>query len=403
MYHYKIDLPAEDFDQFVSQHPQANLLQSSSWAIVKDNWRSERLVVLNQNKEILAAALILIRPLPLGLSMLYLPRGPIMDYQDQKLVTYVMKALKERAKKHRAVFAKFDPSLFLSKKLPDGTVEQDSQTQAAIKHLETAGATWVGPSEELEETIQPRVHANIYKKYFSEESLTKRTRQNIRTARNKGIQIVFGGEELLDDFSTLMKQTEDRKNISLRGKDYYQKLLSIYGDDCFITMAWMDLSDRVQKLQAELLKKEEEANHFTEHTRQNKVDQNQKDQERIQAELSFLTQMQEKYGSQVPLATTLTLEYGPTAENIYAGMNDDFARYQAPLLTWYETALHSFNRGKSWHNMGGVENSLDGGLYNFKKNLSPVIEEFVGEFDLPTSPLYPLTSFALKLRKKIRK
>lgn len=403
MYHYKIDLPAEDFDQFVSQHPQANLLQSSSWALIKDNWNSERLVILNQENQIIAAALILIRPLPLGLTMLYLPRGPIMDYQNQELVTYVMKVLKERAKKHKAIFAKFDPSLFLSKTLPDGTVEQEPQTQIAIKHLSTAGAKWLGPSKELEETIQPRFHANIYSEFFDESNLSKRSKQNIRTARNKGIDLRFGREDLLDSFVELMKQTEERKQISLRGKDYYQKLLSTYGDDSFITMAWMDLSNRVQKLQAELLKKEEEADNFTEQTRQNKVEQNQKDQERIQAELSFLTQMQEKYGPQVPLAATLTLEYGPTSENIYAGMNNDFSRYHAPILTWLETAKHSFQRGKKWQNLGGIENNLDGGLYNFKKNLSPVVEEFVGEFDLPTSPLYPLASLALKLRKKLRK
>lgn len=403
MYHYQIDAPVADFDHFVSHHPQANLLQSSSWATIKNNWKSERLLVRNQEKEILAAALILIRPLPLGLTMLYIPRGPIMDYQDQELVNYVMQTLKERAKKHRAILAKFDPSLFLSKTLPDGSVEQDPLTQTAIQQLQQAGAKWLGPTEQLDESIQPRFHANLYQEYFDEKQLSKRARQNIRTARNKGIEIVFGREELLDAFAELMKQTEDRKQISLRGKDYYQKLLATYGDDSFITMALLDLDQRIQSLQAELQNLQAEANSFTDQTRTNKVEQNQKEQERLQTELSFLAEMQEKYGSKVALAATLTLEYGPTAENIYAGMNSDFTRYQAPILTWYETALHSFNRGKSWQNMGGVENKLDGGLFNFKKNLNPVIEEFVGEFDLATSPLYPLAQAALAFRKKLRK
>lgn len=403
MYHYQINIPTEEFDAFIRQHPQANLLQSSSWASIKDNWKSERLVIRDQSETIVAAVLILIHPLPLGFTMLYTPRGPIMDYQNQELVSYVLETLKERAKKHKAIFVKFDPSLFLTKTFPDGTVEQDPQTQVALKHLHTAGAKWLGPSEELEETIQPRFHANIYSAFFEESNLPKKSKQTIRTAKNKGIEIQFGGEELLDYFVDLMKQTEIRKQISLRGRNYYQKLLSTYGDDSFITMAFLNLTNRIQKLQTELLQKEKEAASFTDQTRQNKVLQNQKDQERIQSELVFLTQMQEKYGTKVPLAATLTLEYGPTAENIYAGMNNDFGRYQAPILTWLETAKHSFQRGKNWQNLGGIENNLDGGLYNFKKNLSPVIEEFVGEFDLPTSPLYSLASFALKLRKKIRK
>ena len=39
---------------------------------------------------------------------------------------------------------------------------------------------------------------------------------------------------------------------------------------------------------------------------------------------------------------------------------------------------NAFDRGASWQNMGGIENSLDGGLYHFKSKFNPVIEEFVG-------------------------
>ncbi len=50
----------------------------------------------------------------------------------------------------------------------------------------------------------------------------------------------------------------------------------------------------------------------------------------------------------------------------------------------------------------GVENHLDGGLYCFKSKFNPMIEEFVGEFNLPTSILYPLVNKAYQLRKKLR-
>ena len=67
------------------------------------------------------------------------------------------------------------------------------------------------------DTIQPTHHA-FYIGCFSENSLHKRVRQNIRTARNKGLEISIGREELLDDFSELLKKTEKRKAIHLRGK-----------------------------------------------------------------------------------------------------------------------------------------------------------------------------------------
>lgn len=43
MFDYKIGISEEEHDTFVIQHPQVNLLQSSSWAKIKDNWGNERL------------------------------------------------------------------------------------------------------------------------------------------------------------------------------------------------------------------------------------------------------------------------------------------------------------------------------------------------------------------------
>ena len=57
----------------------------------------------------------------------------------------------------------------------------------------------------MDDIIQPRIQAKIYKENFEEDKLSKSTRQAIRTARNKGLEIQYGGLELLDSFSELMK------------------------------------------------------------------------------------------------------------------------------------------------------------------------------------------------------
>ena len=54
-------------------------------------------------------------------------------------------------------------------------------------------------------------------------------------------------------------------------------------------------------------------------------------------------------------------------------------------------------------NLGGVENSLNGGLYHFKEKFNPTIEEYLGEFTMPIHPLYPLLRLALDFRKTLRK
>lgn len=401
MYTYKIGISAQEHDDFVKQSSQTNLLQSASWAKVKDNWDNER-IGFYKNNQLVASASILIKPLPLSMTMLYIPRGPIMDYQDQELLHFVLTSLKKFAKTKKALFIKFDPSLFLVQNQSGEERQDKPKTLDLINNLQKAGAIWLGRTELLDETIQPRFQANIYKDNFSEELLSKSTRQAIRTARNKGIQVQFGGSELLDDFSALMKKTENRKSIHLRGQDYYQKLLDTYPEHSYITLASINLNERLESLQVQKSKAEKEASKFTEKTKPGKIENNRQEQKRLQEEMDFLAEKMTQGAITVPLSGTLVLEYGTTSENIYAGMDEEYRRYQPAILTWYETAKHAFERGANWQNMGGVENDLDGGLYHFKSKFNPTIEEYAGEFNLPTNPLYHLSNIAYTLRKKFR-
>ena len=81
MYRYQIGIPTLEYDQFVKEHELANVLQSSAWEKVKSDWNHEKFGVYEEGK-LLAVASILIKSLPLGYKMFYIPRGPILDYRD---------------------------------------------------------------------------------------------------------------------------------------------------------------------------------------------------------------------------------------------------------------------------------------------------------------------------------
>ena len=131
---------------------------------------------------------------------------------------------------------------------------ETTDVQAVIDTLTKEGIEWTGRTSDMAENIQPRFQANIHKEFFTEQDLSKSTRQAIRTARNKGIQVQFGGTELLEDFASLMKKTEARKSIHLRGKDYYEKLLTTYQGQSYITLSTLDLEKRKTSLIKDLEK-----------------------------------------------------------------------------------------------------------------------------------------------------
>ena len=132
MFRYKIGISAQEHDDFVTAHPQANLLQSSAWAQIKDNWANERLGFYKDD-HLVAAASVLIKPLPLGMTMLYIPRGPIMDYGDKELLTFVLASLKKFAKEKKALFIKFDPSLFLAESKMGAELQDNTKTVELIQ------------------------------------------------------------------------------------------------------------------------------------------------------------------------------------------------------------------------------------------------------------------------------
>ena len=402
MYRYQLGIPLSEYDDFVKEHPMVNLLQSSAWEKVKSDWNHERLGVY-EGEKLLAVASILIKSLPLGYKMFYIPRGPILDYRDTEVLKFVLQSIKSYARSKKAIFVTFDPSICQSQHLVNQDKTEYPENLVLVETLGQLGVKWSGQTAEMDDTIQPRIQAKIYKENFEEDKLSKSTKQAIRTARNKGVEIQFGGTELLESFSFLMKKTEKRKEIHLRNEAYYKKLLDNFKDKAYITLATLDVSKRSQELEEQLAKNRALEETFTESTRTSKVEAQKKEKERLLEELTFLQEYMDAGQARVPLAATLTLEFGQTSINLYAGMDEDFKRYKAPILTWYETARYSFERGILWQNLGGVENALDGGLYRFKANFNPTIEEYLGEFTMPTHPLYPLLRLALDFRKTLRK
>ncbi|PCH11305.1 Lipid II:glycine glycyltransferase [Streptococcus parauberis] len=405
MYTYKIGISEKEHDEFLLNNKQCNLLQSSNWAGIKSNWSTER-IGFYEDGQLVATASLLIKNLPMNFTLIYIPRGPIMDYTDYELVDFVISSLKEFGKSKRAIFVKFDPSLFLTRYLvttePETNEEEDEVTITLIKFLTRLGVEWTGRTRDIGQTIQPRIQANIHAKNADFQLLPKKTKQAIRTAQNKGIDLTIGGPELLEDFATLMKKTEDRKGINLRGIDYYRKLMDTYPDDSYITMTSLDLVKRQRELTNQLEQAKLAKSKFTDKTKPGKIKETENAIDRFTGEINFLNEHIQTGVTTAPLAGTLTIVYGKTSENLYAGMDETFRNYQAALLTWYETGQEAFKRGCAWHNLGGVENNLNGGLYQFKSKLNPTLEEFAGEFNIPVSPLHGPAMLAYNLRKQIR-
>lgn len=391
IYQFETNINKKEFNDFVHHHEYCNLLQSYEWASIKENWDHIYTGVYDENKQLIATGLVLVKCLPMKLTMFYLPRGPVMDYSNERLLTYYFNELKRIAKKRRCLFIKFDPAIHINDYLSSEYNENRYETcQKYLDIFKGIGAKHHGFTMNIADTVQPRFQSNVYYIEGWEEHLPKHTKRLIKDANRRQVHIVSGGIERVDEFSRLVALTEERKNVALRNKEYFQKLMKTYPEDSIIFLAQCNvfqLAKAAHEKEEDLLKQLEELPKHAKKKLRRLNDQLRS----AQKEIKEFDEVLDEFGhidQSISIAGILSIKCGHTCEMLYAGMDERFKKFMPQYKEYVENFRWAFEQGCHWANMGGVEGTLDDGLTKFKDNFNPMINEFIGEFDLPVNPLF---------------
>ncbi|MFQ5612897.1 MAG: lipid II:glycine glycyltransferase FemX [Anaerolineae bacterium] len=195
------------WNDFAAGRPEFGLLQSYEWGELKEKqgWQPVRLAVTRQGS-IVAGAQVLIRPAARGLlSMAYVPRGPLVDWQDQETTTVLLEAIHREARRHRAIFLRIEPPVL--------------HDPAAHEQLASYGF------QHVQHTNQPRCSIVVDLPEDMDEllmALPSSTRYNIRRSGRKGVTIDVADESHLPTFYDLLEVTSVRSDFPIRPPDYYQ-------------------------------------------------------------------------------------------------------------------------------------------------------------------------------------
>lgn len=395
------DINNEKYTEFIKSHKHGNMMQAIEWSSIKNTWGSVRVAVSDDEDNIIAAAQVLTRK-----GLWYVPRGPILDYNNKELLGFFLTNLKKFAKTKQAKLVKLDiPIAVKDEKLANfKDVDVDRSSDELIKTFKSYGYNHKGFSLDMSSTIQPRFNTVTKLEKPIPDLFSKDTRRLIRDADKKFVEVRRCGKENLDDFLFALACTEKRKNISLRGREYFENLLDTFGDNALLYISYINVEKALKECHNRKENLEKEIEELGEKSPKKKrtLEEQVAGTDKLIALFNGL-EIEDKSKDQV-ISAAITIAYGNHAEIIYAGMNEDFAKLPAQYKVFSDTMKKAQEMGISEVSMGGIEGSLNDSLLGFKSKFSPNIVEYYGEFDLVISHVFNLMyNYGLPLRRKILK
>ena len=179
-----------DWNRFLSEHPNAHLLQTGEWGELKSafGWKPIRIITGNVGVQ------ILFRKLPLGFTLGYIPKAN----PDQSLWSEIETVCKQ----NRAIFLKLEPDLWENQKLE----------------------TWNLKLRTSPHNIQPPRTVVIDIHGSEDEILAKmkqKTRYNIRLAEKKGVTVRAWDD--IESFHKMMLVTGGRDGFGVHSLEYYKR------------------------------------------------------------------------------------------------------------------------------------------------------------------------------------
>jgi peptidoglycan pentaglycine glycine transferase (the first glycine) len=231
----------------ISKLPGPHFLQSYEWGQVKAKYGwVPYYAVWSDNGEfhviqddahlssflfpITAAALILKRTVSFrGLikaSILYAPKGPLLDWTNEPLRNRVLNDLQSFAKQQKAIFIKMDPDVELGRGVPgsEGDVI-DQNGQAVMAELKRRGWGYASDQIQFQNTVLIDLQPT------EEEILARmkpKTRYNVRLAEKKAVALRIG---TLGDLPALYKiyaETSVRDGFVIRDEEYYMTVWKLF-------------------------------------------------------------------------------------------------------------------------------------------------------------------------------
>ena len=190
------------WEKFLKKHPQAHILQTSNWGQLKASFNWTPRYLRREN----IGAMVLFRRLPLGMSVAYIPRGPVGEGNWSDF----WPAVDALCQGENAIFLRVEPDIW--EPVDDSLIERQLPGFVPSVQSTQPPRTIMIDLSDPEEDLLMRMKS--------------KTRYNIRLAARKDVVVEQSSDVAL--FHRMSLTTGARDDFGIHSQSYYQRAYDLF-------------------------------------------------------------------------------------------------------------------------------------------------------------------------------
>ncbi len=409
------NLTDSEFNQFSMVHPNNMFFQSSYWGELKEStgWK-KHLVGIKENGKIVGATLLLSKKIPiLAKNMFYAPRGFLIDYQKEQMISQFTKAVAHYVKKKNGIFFKINPSVIYQQRNIDGDIVVDgTQNHKLVDYLIKIGYQHNGFTIHYGKDLEPRWISILDIKNKTEQDILNQmrstTKSGIQSAYKHGLKLIQIDKSRLKEFKQLMEHTGERRGFIDRPLSYYEKMYDIFHkeNNIKIMLVELDTKEYLNNLGIQYQTTEQKMNQSKKLGLKKEL---QSQLDAIDKKIKEMQMIQTEDGEIITVAGGLFMTYGTQVLSLFGASYRKYMHFNGQYFLNYEMIKYAIQNDYEKFNFYGItgdftENSPMYGLFNFKRGFHAEVVELIGEFTyIVNKPYYILYNKMFTIYKKLKK
>lgn len=385
-----VELTNTQFDEYARFHPLNNYCQNSKYALVMSDYgySYDYIGFIDDQSNIKAAALILTKKIKGKTKYGYAPKGFLINYYDQALLSDFLNQIRKYYKSKDFIFIKFNPEIIIGE--ADKKNDYVFNYNGNVRIIDDLKSLNVKRRLELKEfdLMMPKFNTYINLKRFDLNNIERTHRKKIKKCIHRGMYLTLGGPK---DIETLYNFN---KGKSIRPLSYLRNMFNVYNKDNSIDLVFIKLDfqkylsyvrirfDEEQAINDkwnEIIQREPKKKHIN-----RKISSDMKLQS-LKDEIIFATNGLKKH-PQVIVAGALIVKHFNKVSIIESGFSKEFGKLD-PNHYLYYAIMERYKPYFNFLDMNGISGNFENtskydGLNDFKLKYNPDVYEFVGEFDL---------------------